>query len=147
HFVDGAISEIDDLFGMARNEVRIVTGMTGVGTCRRVSCGNRGGHRGIADRTSPSPIADGFQLAVPAGFGKPHFNLDLRVGNRSQRRRHAAKRRQTLESLCPAAALRREPTRSNRLSKSDGRVGQPHGLNAVAWGRVDRWNKSKHYEQ
>src|SRR5947208_640199 len=64
-----------------------VAGVRGAGG---VAAREGGGHRGVADDSGPSAVADGLILAVPAGDGKPHFELDVGIAGWRERRGDAA---------------------------------------------------------
>ena len=49
----------------------------------------------------PRAIAHRLELPVPAGAGQPHFDLDVRVARRLQRRGDAAERRQPANAADP----------------------------------------------
>src|SRR5690349_23657462 len=109
--MDCAITEVDQLFGMSESERTVVARMSGVGACRCVS--RRDGLREgrIRDRASPPTVADALKLPVPAvslpdgtfGDGKPHFDLDIGICGRSNRRGDAAEGRQLRVNGRPSA--------------------------------------------
>ena len=110
HLVLGAIREVDELFGMAEREPAAAAGVARIGRARRVAALQRVGHRRITDRPRPAAVADRLELAVPSGRRQPHFDLDVGVARRRQRRRDAAERRKRGErSSARAPARRRDP--------------------------------------
>ena len=104
HLVFGAIREIGDLLGVPHSEAGASADVTGVGRTRRVPASKCFGHRGIPNRSLPRAIAHSLELAIPAGDGQPHFDLDVRVARGRQRRRDTAERGQTRECLTWPAA-------------------------------------------
>src|SRR5258705_3342114 len=92
--MNGAIAEIDELFRMTQSDaaasssVSRVRGRCGVTLTQSVR------QRGINDAAGPTTVSDGLKFTIPGRCRKPHFDLDFRIGARSERRRYTAKRRQ-----------------------------------------------------
>src|SRR5262249_7267791 len=79
--VNGAISEVGDLFAMAASPASVheVCAMARVGGRSCISLGDRSGHRLIGNGARESAVADALELAVPSGGGKPYLGSNVRI--------------------------------------------------------------------
>jgi hypothetical protein len=77
HLVDGAPSEVDELFGMAHSELAAAAFVAGIRGCCGVSAAEGFAQRSDVDRAGPAAVADALELAVPSRCGQPDFDLDV----------------------------------------------------------------------
>jgi hypothetical protein len=126
--VNGAIAEVHQLLGMARNEIGVVADVAGIGAGRRIARVQRGRHCGIGNGARHAAVADHLKLPVPTGHRHPDFDLDVRVARRRERGGDAAERRHLRIELRGGAAAasapgcwRPERARGDRLRTGDGR--------------------------
>ncbi len=85
HFVDGAIAEVGDFFGMAESPIGVdaIGSMAGVGGGSGVTVTNGGGHFGVVDRTGEAAVAGAAKFAVPVCRREPDFKMDFRIADRA----------------------------------------------------------------
>ena len=94
HLVNRAVREVNQLFGMTGYEVGVVADMTGVGARRSRNRQRPQQPSRDTEWCPPAAIADRLQLPIPPRRREPHFDLDVRIAARGQRRSHPAERRQ-----------------------------------------------------
>jgi len=117
---------------------------------KRVAAPQRGSDRALIDIAVPAAVAHGLELAIPVGGGQPDLDLDVGVGRRLQRRRHAAERRQVREGIglrAAAAGWSRQGAGRHRLRRGDGRVRKRELREVFAgsrpgWGHGDKQDAS-----
>src|SRR5207248_832205 len=90
HFMDGPISEIDELLWILHPGAAAAL-MAAVGRARRIPSLQRLRHRGVIDRSRPAAVAHGLEFAVPVRRRQPELDLDVRIARWLQRGRDAAK--------------------------------------------------------
>jgi hypothetical protein len=114
--------------------------MAGVGAGRGIAATNASGQRVRVDVAVPSAVAGCLELAVPARRRQPHFDLDVGLSRRLERRRNAAEGREIgeLRAATASALRRRKRARGNRLRHGDGRVLQLERRQRLAGLRGDR---------
>jgi hypothetical protein len=124
-FVDRAVSEIHDFFGMTITEngaVAVGDGVAGIGARRRVTGTQCRLHVAVPlDRPREPAVADDEQSTIPVLGGEPEFGVDVRVRGRRQRHADAAVRRQRCRGAAAAAkaaaAASRKRSRGNALRR------------------------------
>ena len=77
HFMNGAIAEIGDLFGMAESPIGVnaIGAMAGIGGSGRVAVVEGGRHFGIVERTGETAVANTPKPTIPIGFREPDFKV------------------------------------------------------------------------
>src|SRR5260221_1826137 len=87
HFVDAAVAEVGNFFGMAEGPAGIgaTCGVSGVSANRRVAFFHGNGQRLIINFTGEATVAPALEISVPrdvvsSADGKPHFNFDRGIG-------------------------------------------------------------------
>ena len=101
HFVNGAITEIDELFRMSEGEARAATLMTGIRAGGRVAaleCRRQGSCR---NGPLPRSVPDALELAVPSCCRHPDFDLDFGIARGPDRCTHTAMRRDGRAAAAP----------------------------------------------
>src|ERR1035441_1681803 len=80
----GTVGEVNELLRVACDEagapssVAVVGGASGIAATQRIS------HIVVVDGATPSAIANGQELAVPAGGGEPDLGPDIGVRSRAE---------------------------------------------------------------
>ncbi len=73
HQVDGAVGEVDDLFGVAESPVRIDkrAGVAGVGGCGGISAADGCGEAVVVDGAGKAAVADAEESSIPPVLRNP----------------------------------------------------------------------------
>src|ERR1051325_8094587 len=89
HLVHSAIRDVREFLRMSERERGGVADMASVGARCRVAGGECCRHGGIRDRAGPPTVSYGLELSIPyCAVREPHFDLDIGVARRRQRRLH-----------------------------------------------------------
>ncbi len=81
----GAIGEVHQFLLVAESESRIAAGVAGVVRGGRVTFFEGLRHGGEGDRSGPSAVTDGLELAIPIRGRQPQFHFDVGIGGRLER--------------------------------------------------------------
>jgi hypothetical protein len=124
--VDGAISEVDDLFRVAEGEASVGHGalVTGVGGRDSVALANGACHEAIPGTSGEAAVADSHKPVVPAGDGHPDLELDRGVGNRRDGADDAAECGQIIERSAGCAVVDGRQISFFNARERDGGVGE-----------------------
>ena len=118
HLMPGALPEIANFLRMPHHQAGAAI-VPGVVARHRVPAGHCCRDPVEVHGSAQAAVAGAAEFPVPSRSRHPDFDLDLRIGDRPNGRRHAAKCRQRAEGviLLPLRSRRSEPTRSNRLRR------------------------------
>src|SRR4030095_15455724 len=148
HLVFRSPGEVDQLLGMIECKLAAAADMPGIRRRSGIPRPYRVRHCGVADNAGPAPVAHRLELAVPSSRWKPDFDLDIRIGRRSQGRRDAAERWKVLECIPIGGVLRsgwrHELTCRNQPCRGDRGVFQRERCQLIAW-RGKRRNRGDTY--
>src|SRR5438552_11680178 len=88
HLMDGSISEINYLFGMAERKAGIPTAafVSGIGRSSGIAPSKRVAYSGMRNFSRPTAIAEAHELAVPLRCGHPQRSEERRVGKECRSR-------------------------------------------------------------
>jgi len=124
--MDGAVSEVDELFRVAESEAGVGDGAFVSSICGSdgVSLPNGARHEVIPEASGEATVADRHEPVIPAGDGHPDFELDDRVGNRRDCAGDAAERGQMVEWTTGSAIVDRRKITLFNAGDGDGGVGE-----------------------
>src|SRR6516225_7398802 len=121
HLVNGAVTEVDDFFGMAESPCGVASAgsMTGVSGGRSVAPRHGESQCTPVNFSGEAAIAQSAEFAVPAARGHPDFNFDFGVGRRLGNCADPAKRRKPLIECGIADKPRRSVSRWSEGTSRD----------------------------
>src|SRR5262245_10891832 len=112
------MTEVDNLFGMAKRPDGISAGVTGVSRGCSVTARERASQFFVADIAAEASVANALKLAIPTGAWHPDFELNVGVRSRLDHTGDSTEGGQLFEWRC-RTRRRRECAGSYRLCCGD----------------------------